>query len=297
MENIGKTKHKDEAITLAFSPSERTKETARIVSRVVGTSLALNLTPDMDLRETITFDSVVAYRIRRSLENALQGRAGAAILVTHSGIIHSIKKVFGIIPQDARFTPVEQGSYLKLVIPLTSCFEPRSSGIKDWRCETPEKYLDRISSVQSEEKAVKEKWRQATHTVHSSRDWDIIQDTWKEEKHLSKTAEEIQAYLAIAKFDCASLRDLNRGHLEKLQEIERLYPESAYLKYVQYPPFVWKLHIHIIKTEAMRHPLDDLLHYRNTVLFSDVLKTLEQKSGYMTRNLLVHIPVYYSFQE
>lgn len=285
---------------ISHSPYKRTKETAEILERVLKPRFDFKSREDNDLRESIEFDSMVALRIRRAIENVLQGSGDVSVLVTHSGIIHSIKKLLGLCSPHCKFTPIEQGSFIKIRLPIASCFQHnRNAQTGEWRCETPETYMTAIRAVEKEKMQVHRKWPYVTETIAVTPDWEIIRDTWKEEKTLDRQGDKIESHLAIAKFDCASLRDLTEDHVSFLKEIERLYPESTHLKYIQYPPFVWKLHVHIIKMQNVPGaiPPSSLLKYQNTVLFSDVLKQLSTQCNYMSRNLLVFSPPYSSFRE
>ena len=50
---------------------------------------------------------------------------------------------------------------------------------------------------------------------------------------MARHGKKVRMLLAMARFEASTLRDMDYTHVEAFEEVERLYPESEHLKYVQ----------------------------------------------------------------
>jgi broad specificity phosphatase PhoE len=280
--SVGRTK---KVACVVSSPSGRALQTARPICNAFGKTVIV----DDSLRESVHFDALVAQRIKSAIERALQHEGDAYLLVTHSGVIFYVQKLAGAVPWGARFKPVDQGDFVKLRIPLSCSFEKNSNQHMQWRCETPREYRGCLDYVGAEVDYLDRRWNQHPPPLRKTSDWEIIEDEWKERKMEARHGEGTRALLAMARFEAASLRDVNFTHLDAFEELERLYPESQYLKYVQYPPFAWKLHVHIMLIRAGEELPEYLIPYHNVVFTRDILECLKSgRQSYAQRNMLLH---------
>ena len=100
------------------------------------------------------------------------------------------------------------------------------------------------------------------------------------EKHKSTSmaADGLEALMAISMHNqsvggkpLACLRDLRHEHLESLLEIDSLYPDTEWIKFILYPPWVYQLHIHIHKKNPDTVDETWALPCRNLYLLKDVI--------------------------
>jgi uncharacterized protein (DUF2249 family) len=68
------------------------------------------------------------------------------------------------------------------------------------------------------------------------------------------------------------LRDLSPEHLPALKRLNAMYDDSQWVKYIMYPPYVWRLHVHI-------QSIDTPLPYKNAYLLNDVIVNLDLGNG------------------
>jgi hypothetical protein len=235
---------------------------------------------------------MIANSLERCIERSLQLLGDTIILITHSGTIFNIEKLFNIRSYESTFQPIPQACFFQLRIPLASQFDAYSGAIGRWRCETPEKYMSKLFEVDREIARIEKKWSEETEVYTNTTNWEILIDTWRQEKNQSRVGDDSLVLLAIARFNCASVRDLKKEHLEALEELDRLFPETRYIKFIQYPPYVWKLHVHIIeKRRDSSSSSIHIMHYNNNILLKDAIQILRQnKDGFAKRNMLIYCP-------
>ena len=196
-------------------------------------------------------------RIQRGLRRLIQ-REGVVVVVTHSGWIFSCFRLLGLLPPRSRFRPVGLASMHQLVIPVIGD-HPKASG---WFCEPSAAYAAALKDdIPMKVSMVPSKWSDrptrtfgASVVVAKTADWIVMTDVWKMEKyrynHVSNDG--VEVLMAISMHNrseggepLACLRDLRQEHLGSLLEIDSLYPDEEWVKYILYPPWVYQLHIHI----------------------------------------------------
>jgi hypothetical protein len=107
-----------------------------------------------------------------------------------------------------------------------------------------------------------------------SNEWLVERDIWAMKKWNVKS----DIIMAISKIRMEGgcflrcLRDLLPEHVSALKELDKEYDDGVWVKYIMYPPFVWRLHIHIQGRDAP-------LPFRNVYLLGDVIRSLEMSKG------------------
>ena len=124
-----------------------------------------------------------------------------------------------------------------------------------------------------------------SRVVGKSGDWLIRTDVWKMER-LGMQCDSADVLMAISTHRpraLTCLRDLQRNHLDSLVELDTLYPDREWIKFILYPPWVWQLHIHIC-----RRGCDNRLPCRNVHLLGDVISMLGGNGDIQGGCLLVY---------
>ena len=170
--------------------------------------------------------------------------------------------------------------------------------VSEWRYETPDAYEKSKAYVEEEVGWVDSKWRDKPSKMHGkseivyeSKAWTVRTDVWKMDRQGSENKFEVLMAITRQRLDesedgkegfLRSIRDLTPEHIPALKELDKMYSDNKWVKYFQYPPFVWKLHLHIEPREHSHPPP------RNAYLLEDVI-TLVQSGP--CKNLLVHVPL------
>lgn len=195
----------------------------------------------------------------------LQARCLKIIFITHSGWIHACMRLFCLIPPHSTFFCVHLASMHALTFP---CIKECARG--GWGVETAQDFSNKKDEVDLGVSHVAKMWRDLpTRTWGKSRvlwrdaDWLVREDVWKMERWRQHTS--YMPLLAIAASDALRcLRDLNASHVDALKKIDRAYPDSEWVKFLLYPPYVWRLHVHIQRVSCP-------MSYKNVYLLRDVI--------------------------
>ena len=213
-------------------------------------------------------------RIQRVLGRALQFD-GDVVLVTHSGWIHACLRALGRIPLHARFAgPVGLATAHPIDFPLDS-----RAGAGGWGCETPSAFATAlVSEIPLRVADVPRLWSGApsrvfgpSRLVWADPDWTVQTDVWKMEKlslngmhSFSAGPEMLMAISVHGGQPLSCLRALRPEHLDSLTRLDQRYPDASWVKFVLYPPWVWRLHVHIC-------PRGVPMPFRNVHLLGDVI--------------------------
>lgn len=272
------------------SSLDRAKETGNVVETHLHTPCLV----DSHLDEYYPEDSHGFLRILMAIWNALEVSSShqCVVLITHSCVLHRCARLFGKIPFKSEFRPMPLASLHLYEFPF-ECSKPttflqagglshlsaRKSGM--WYCETGEMFNQKQNWVSQMVGMVDRMWSNAAvpsvgpvKVLLDSDDWLVETDVWAMEKWNVKS----RIIMAIAKTKMANgvilrcLRDLLPEHIRSLKELDKMFPDSKWVKYITYPPFVWRLHVHIQGREAP-------LPFKNTYLLKDVILSLEMSKG------------------
>jgi hypothetical protein len=195
--------------------------------------------------------------------------------------------------------PIPLAFTLPLRFPDASYFEGTSL-IAQWRYETQDAYDKSRAYVDEEVGWVASKWRDKPSKMHGESEiineseyWTVRTDVWKMDRQGQGNNFDVLMAITRQKLSenedgetgfLRSIRDLKTPeHVKALEEIDRKYPDKQYVKFFQYPPFVWKLHLHIEPRQHAHVPP------RNGYLLKDVIRLVQSDDG--CRNLLVHVPL------
>jgi len=191
--------------------------------------------------------------------------ATTIVFVTHSGWIHACMRLFNLIPVYSSFFCVPLASLHPLEFPsVNECTGGR------WGVETASDFERRKSEVDLQVSRVAKEWRDLpsqtwgkSRVIWRDADWLVREDVWKMERWRQCTA--YMPLLAIAESDgLRCLRDLRASNVGALQKIDRAYPDDDWVKYLLYPPYVWRLHVHIQRRSCP-------MSYKNVYLLRDVI--------------------------
>ena len=275
---------------------ERARGTAEVIRSRLGTT-PIETENELDLIPRD--DSNALYKTKRAISRLLTYTRDSkpVIFVTDSPFIKLCSILFfGIKTHGA----VPLAFTLSLGFPEVSYFGGPSL-ITQWRYETQDAYDKSRAYVDEEVGWVASKWRDRPSKLHGeskivyeSENWTVRTDVWKMDRQFKGSNFEILMAITRLKLNenenygeagfLRSIRDLKTSeHVAALEEIDRKYPDKQYVKYFQYPPFVWKLHIHIEPREHSRLPP------RNAYLLKDVIKLVQSDHG--CRDLLVYVPL------
>ena len=165
-----------------------------------------------------------------------------------------------------------------------------------WRYESRGMYEKAEPRVNREASIVGFIWDNQSSQYHgkskiisTSENWIVRTDVWKMDKHKNNDSVILMAITRKMNeeddFYLKSLRDLSVDHIPALLEIDEQYPDSKWIKYIQYPPFVWRLHVHI--EERQKNGVSHF-PFRNSYLLADVIKMVQTRE---CEDLLVWVPL------
>ena len=280
------------------SSLDRAKETGNVIKTHLHTPCLV----DAHLDEYYPDDSQGFLRILMAVWNALEMSPSnhSVVLVTHSCVLHRCARLFGKIPFSSKFRAAPLASMHLFEFPFgIESFETRarhsqsaipvSSGDKAvgdykpgvWYCETESMFRQKEEWISRMVGMVDKMWDDApvpevgrVEVFLDSEDWVVESDVWAMKKWNVKS----QIMMAISKIKMVDgvvlrcLRDLLPEHLRSLHVLDQMYPDSKWVKYILYPPFVWRLHVHIQGRDAP-------LPFKNVYLLRDVIHSLEMSKG------------------
>jgi phosphohistidine phosphatase SixA len=231
---------------------------------------------DERLDEYYPNDSRGFLRILMAVWGAMEmGTSGqSAVIITHSCVVHRFSKLFGRIPWKSEFHAMPLAAFSVYEFPL------ERSG-RGWYCETEGAFRRRQGWITKMVGMVDRMWTDApvpgtggAKVFKDSSEWLVERDIWAMEKWNVKS----DIIMAISKIRMEDggflrcMRDLRPEHVGALKELDREYEDSTWVKYIMYPPFVWRLHVHIQGRDAP-------LPFRNAYLLGDVIRSLEMPKG------------------
>lgn len=221
-------------------------------------------------------------RIQRVIGRLIQF-PGDVIIITHSGWIYACFRLMGLIAPNIPFSPVGLASMhlLKLPVAVGGLLHSDKQG---WFCEPRRAYaVSQMYEIPMNVSMVPLKWRERpsktfgpSRVVLETSNWLIKTDVWNMEKHKSECefAEGFEPLMAISIHGgqpLACMRDLRLEHLGSLLEIDSLYPDQIWTKFILYPPWVYCLHIHIYRNDLKLTSLP----CRNVHLLKDVISLVQ----------------------
>lgn len=262
------------------SSLDRAKETGAILK----SHLHIPCLVDSHLDEYYPNDSNGFLRILMAIWNAFEMSSSneTMVLVTHSSVLHRCARLFAKIPFKGKFhcTPCASMSIYEFPFAITS--EIGVANHSMWYCETGCMFRQKCEWVSGMVGIVDRMWDNApvpnvgpVEVFLDSDDWLVETDVWAMNKWRVKST--IIMAITKIKMDGVStllrcLRDLMPEHVDALKTLDEMYPDSKWVKYIVYPPFVWRLHVHI---QGMDAPLP----YKNVYLLKDVIHSLEVSKG------------------
>jgi hypothetical protein len=271
----------------------RAVETGRIVQ---DTSLpGASFFSDADLDEQRfgegESDWALCIRIQEGLRRILQAPGDVVVVITHSGWIFSCFRLMGVINAGASFSPVRLASSHHVVLPCMPDDVAVDHALKGWFYEQRKTYDAALEGcIPVEVSKVQKRWREKpSHTfgdsivVMETDSWVVKTDVWNMEKHknICTYVRGTEPLLAISTHNMgvggqplACLRDLKQEHLASLIDIDSRFPDQFWIKFILYPPWVYRLHIHIHR----RGPCMGSLPCRNVHLLGDVISMVRDGS-------------------
>jgi len=276
---------------IVTSTLPRAIETGDIVRRDALPRVAIYSDSDLDEQRFSQHESYweLCLRVQRVLTRALQA-ADSVVLVTHSGWIFACFRLMGALHPDAAFAPVGLATAHELIIQCHG-----ASGVSRWFCESPDDYAlalegeipRRISMVPRMWRDLPSKTFGESRIILETKAWVVRTDVWNMDKlkHLHSFeagAEPLIAISAHTPFPLACMRDLRREHLGSLIEIDTLFPDEKWVKFLLYPPWAWQLHIHI---HTKGH--ENWLPCRNVHSLKDVISMVQGGTA-LGGNMLVY---------
>ena len=238
-------------------------------------------------------DWALCLRIQQGLRRLLTISGDVAVVITHSRWIFGCFRLMGLISAGTHFTPVKLASSHHLVLPLLSQDHNVHAGRlpKGWFVEKRLSYDAALKAdIPAKVSMVQTMWTERpSHTfgnsvvVYESDNWVVQTDVWNMEKHKNVCDYKVGAWpqMAISKHNMSAggkplpcMRDLKKEHLPSLLEIDSRFPDESWLKFILYPPWVYRLHIHIHR----RGPCMGPLPCRNVYLLGDVISMVQDGS-------------------
>ena len=272
-----------------------TSSLAKETGGVVKTHLHTPCLVDSHLDEYSAADSYGFLRILMAVWNALEVSSSdqCVVLITHSYGLHRCARLFGKIPFRSAFRAMPLASIHLYEFPFHKVKSVRNS-VKStslnevqhfkpgmWYCETGDMFNQKKKWVSLMTGMVDKMWSNApvptvgpVEVFLDSDDWLVETDVWAMRKWNVRS----KIVMAISNVKMADglylrcLRDLLPEHVHALKKLDKMFPDGEWVKYITYPPFVWRLHVHIQGKEAP-------LPYKNTYLLKDVICSLEMSKG------------------
>jgi hypothetical protein len=263
----------------------RAVETGRIVQETLpGSTFFSNADLDEQRFGEGESDWALCIRIQQGLMRILQAPGNVVVVITHSWWIFSCFRLMGVINADASFAPVGLASSHHLVLPCMPDDISVDHALKGWFCEQRKTYDAALQAyIPAKVSNVQNMWREKPSrtfgdsiVVMETDCWVVKTDVWNMEKHKNictyvKGTEPLMAIsthnMAVSGQPLACLRDLKQEHLASLVDIDSKFPDQLWFKFILYPPFVYRLHIHIHR----RGPCMGPLPCRNVHLLGDVI--------------------------
>jgi broad specificity phosphatase PhoE len=264
-------------------------ETADILKADGGFMSDLKVQTDSDLNDCVFDEDEEEYhfymRVQRFFRNNVadhwgKGQADTGerfvVIVTHSSWIDACARLHGTKKWDEEFSPVPEGT--------VRCFDFPCG---KWVCETAKDYRDMMLSEKKKLMAdVLTKWLDKSAGMWGessvewvSKDWEVKTDVWKMKVWSKQSGGDLlrvdmMPLMAITTdIYLTCIRDLKASDLPSLQELDERFPdEDGWVKYIMYPPFVWRLHVHIQKTGTP-------IPFFNVYMLKDVINMVNAKES------------------
>jgi hypothetical protein len=159
-----------------------------------------------------------------------------------------------------------------------------------WRYETREVYEREKSRAEEEARIASLDPKDKLDILYEMDNWTIKVNTFKQNNNSRRGNSKFLIAISniISESDglyLKSIRDLNTDHVNALMELDKLYPDSEWIKHVQYPPIIWRLRVHI---EERRNSGSFPIPLRNSYLLADVIKMVQTRE---CEDLLVWVPL------
>ena len=240
-------------------------------------------------------DPLLMLQVQCAVRNAwVHGEC--VIVVTHSEVIDAVERLFQIKPYHASFRAACLGSDMLLVFPKSEEVSRDNPGWGGWVEENQTDFVRKSLWVERMAGEVGRMWKDRVSTkwgesriVDATADWVIREDVWAMDKW-GMGAKDRKPLIAMIKAcmerkgpittPLRCLRDLTRKHLGALKELDEMYEDTEWLKFISFPPYVWHLHVHIQQWE---YPIP----LKNVYLLKDVIDELEEHGSFADRPLLV----------
>ena len=267
-----------ECACIVTSSLDRAKETADVLKG----HLSVPCLVDGHLDEYYPEDSQGFLRILMAVWNALEMSTSSqsVVIVTHSCVLHRCARLFGKIPFKSAFQKAPLASMRLYAFPFGDGFSNAELDRGMWYCETERNFRQKSGWISKKVSMVDKMWtnppvpRVGPAVVYlDSDDWLIQRDIWAMEKwNVSSDIVMAISKIKIGGVFLRCLRDLLPEHASPLRELDEMYSDSKWVKYIMYPPFVWRLHVHIQGRDAP-------LPFKNVYLLKDVIRSLELSKG------------------
>lgn len=239
-------------------------------------------------------DPLLMVQVQCAVRNAwMKGRC--VVVITHSEVIDAVERLFYMKPYHGPFKAARLGSDMLLSFPALSF-----PTIKDrWMEESPEAFRGKAWWVERMVRQVGWMWPDLpspkwghSRIVNETVNWVIREDVWAMDKwqigasdvdrkpltaitRLKRNLKEGGGYLRC-------LRDLTEEHIDALEELDERFDDRGWVKYIVFPPFVWKLHVHI-------QPWEFPVPFNNMYRLKDVIAEVRRYGAFADRPLLVRM--------
>lgn len=270
---------------IVTSTLQRAVQTGETVMHYSFPGISMHSDSDLDEQRFGQHESdwALCVRIQRALGRLIQIQ-GDVVVVTHSGWIYACFRLMGLLAPGTPFSPVALASMHPLMVPV---FDGGQVGpaLKGWVCETSLSYACALMyEIPRNVSLVSYKWRErpsktfgASKVVLETSNWIVKTDVWNMDKHRADYLfkGDIEPLMAISIHNgqpLACMRDIRPEHLESLFEIDSLYPDEEWIKFILYPPWVYRLHIHIIRKDIASVSLP----CRNVHMLKDVISLVQE---------------------
>lgn len=267
-------------------------ERARETGAIVGSHLHVHCLEDSHFDENYTMDSTGLLRLLMALWNALQTSKTneSVVVITHSCVLYKCAKLFRKLPLRQELGSVSLyefgfdlglGDIQSFTERSLDAWERKDDMINGWCCETKLDFEGKQDWVRKMVGSVKDMWKDSpiprvgpSRVFFNSDEWLVRLDIWA----MDKWNVHSDILMAISNIEMKDgtvlrcLRDLSPEHLPALRRLDAMYSDSKWVKYIMYPPFVWRLHVHI-------QCVDSPLPYKNAYLLKDVIGNLDLGNG------------------